>query len=218
MPVQRQTALLVSYRLLPMIFISLVMLQLDRINVGFAALEMNKAIGIGAEAFGIGAGIFFIGYAIFEIPSNLILQKVGAPRWIGRIIATWGLMSCAMALVSGPISFYIYRFMLGAAEAGFLPGIVYYLGSWYTNEQRASGLGILFTASAAAGTLGGPIACRIAADPRVCHQRLAVDLHHRRRRHRADWDRFRLADAANSSRSRLVAPCQSGMAGTGDRR
>ena len=161
MPIQRETAMIVSRRLLPMVFLALIMLQLDRINVGFAALEMNKAIGIGAEVFGAGAGIFFVGYAIFEIPSNLILQRVGAPRWIGRIIITWGLMSCAMAFVTGPISFYIYRFLLGAAEAGFLPGIVFYLSSWYTDEQRAGGLGVLFTASAGAGLLGGPVAAAL---------------------------------------------------------
>lgn len=154
--IQGDTAAIVNRRLLPMVFLSLIMLQLDRINVGFAALEMNKAIGIGAEVFGFGAGIFFLGYAIFEIPSNLILQKVGAPRWIGRIIVTWGLMTCAMALVQGPVTFYLFRFLLGAAEAGFLPGIVLYLSSWYTSGQRASGLGILFTASAAAGMLGAP--------------------------------------------------------------
>jgi len=158
MDLQAETGRMVSRHLLPMIFLALIMLQLDRTNVGFAALQMNSALGFTAEIFGFGAGIFFIGYAIFEIPSNFILRRVGAPVWIGRIAITWGLMCCAMAFVTGPISFYIVRFFLGAAEAGFLPGIVYYLGSWYSDRQRAGGLGLLFTASAGAGMIGGPIA------------------------------------------------------------
>jgi MFS family permease len=158
MSLQSDTARLVSMRLLPTIFLALIMLQLDRTNVGFAALQMNSALGFSAEVFGFGAGIFFIGYAIFEIPSNFILRHVGAPIWIGRIAVTWGLVCCAMAFVQGPVSFYILRFLLGIAEAGFLPGVVYYLSMWYTNEQRAGGLGILFTASAAAGLIGGLLA------------------------------------------------------------
>src|SRR6516164_8306362 len=102
-----------------------------------AALHMNSALSFGAAAFGFGAGIFFLGYALFEVPSNIILAHVGARRWIARIAITWGLLSCAMAWVRTPIQFYTLRFLLGVAEAGFFPGVIYYLSRWVPTAYRA---------------------------------------------------------------------------------
>ncbi|MBE7204675.1 MAG: MFS transporter, partial [Parafilimonas terrae] len=114
----------VFFRLMPLLFIGYVMAYVDRINVGFAALRMNADLGIGPAVFGLGAGIFFIGYFLFEVPSNLILEKVGARRWIARIMIAWGLLSAVMMFVQGATSFLVLRFLLGAAEAGFYPGVI----------------------------------------------------------------------------------------------
>jgi MFS transporter, ACS family, tartrate transporter len=110
---------------------------MDRVNVGFAALSMNKDLGLSSAAFGFGAGLFSLGYLLFEIPSNLILLKVGARRWLARIMVTWALLSMATSLASGPASFYALRFALGVAEAGFLPGVMVYLGYWFPGLHRA---------------------------------------------------------------------------------
>ena len=133
----RATLTKVGWRLLPFLLLLYVVAWLDRVNVGFAALQMNADLGFSATVYGFGAGIFFIGYALFEVPSNLILARVGARLWIARIMITWGILSVAMMFVSGPISFYVLRFLLGVAEAGFLPGIIYYLGNWYPAKDRA---------------------------------------------------------------------------------
>src|SRR5271154_1473060 len=111
---------------------------IDRTNAGFAALTMNKDLGFSPTVFGFGAGIFFLGYFLFEVPSNLILDKVGARIWIARVMITWGLISGAMALVQGSTSFYVLRFLLGAAEAGFFPGIILYLSYWFPARRRAA--------------------------------------------------------------------------------
>ena len=118
---ERATLRTVSRRLLPFLFILYIVAFLDRVNVGFAALEMNRDLRQSPEVYGFGAGIFFIGYALFEIPSNLILARTGARIWIARIMITWGIIAAAMMLVRGPLSFYVLRFLLGVAEAGFFP-------------------------------------------------------------------------------------------------
>ena len=130
---------------------------LDRVNIGFAALTMNDDIGLSATAFGFGAGIFFVGYFLFEVPSNLILNKVGARVWIARIMITWGLISGAMAFVEGPISFYVLRFLLGAAEAGFFPGIILYLSFWFPARHRAGVTGFFMAAVPISIAIGSPI-------------------------------------------------------------
>src|ERR1700739_3375932 len=114
-------------RLLPFMFLLYIVAYLDRINVGFAALQMNRDLGLGDAAFGLGAGVFFIGYFLVEIHSNLILERVGARTWIARIMISWGVVATAMAAVRGAHSFYLLRFLLGLAEAGFFPGIIVYL-------------------------------------------------------------------------------------------
>ncbi|MEO8629114.1 MAG: MFS transporter [Betaproteobacteria bacterium] len=143
---QRQTILRISWRLLPLVVISYLMAYIDRTNIAFAALTMNKDIGLSSFMFGLGAGIFFIGYALFEVPSNVILERVGARIWIARIMITWGIISGLMALATGPISFLILRFLLGVAEAGFFPGIIFYLTTWFPAKYRGRVISALFLA------------------------------------------------------------------------
>src|SRR5262249_35356030 len=144
-------------RLIPFLFLLYIVAYLDRINVGFAALQMNAALGLSASAYGLGAGIFFLGYVLFEIPSNVILARVGARRWIARIMISWGLVSSAMMLAAGARSFFALRFLLGLAEAGFFPGVIYYLTRWFPARERARAVAAFMTATLAAGVIGGPI-------------------------------------------------------------
>ena len=128
---EQRTIKKVSWRLLPLIIVIYFVAYIDRTNVGFAALTMNKDLGLSAYVFGWGAGIFFLGYFLFEVPSNVILEKVGARVWIARIMITWGIVSGAMAFVQGPVSFVVMRFLLGVAEAGFFPGMILYFTYWF---------------------------------------------------------------------------------------
>lgn len=146
-----------AMRLIPFLFVCYIISFLDRVNVGFAALQMNEDLGFSDAVYGLGAGIFFIGYFIFEVPSNLILERVGARVWIARIMITWGIISAAMFLVTGPVSFYTLRFLLGVAEAGFFPGIILYLTYWFPARQRAKMVALFMTAVAMAGVIGGPL-------------------------------------------------------------
>src|SRR5205085_5427565 len=127
----------IRWRLLPFLGLLYVVSYLDRVNVSFAKLTMNTAIGIDDATYAFGAGIFFIGYFIFEVPSNLILERVGARRWIARILVTWGVVSAATAFVAGPTSFAVMRFLLGIAEAGFFPGLLLYLTYSFLAKERA---------------------------------------------------------------------------------
>src|SRR4029077_17306819 len=147
----------VSWRLMPFLLAAYIICYIDRVNVGFAALQMNKAVGIDPKTYGLGAGIFFLGYFFFEVPSNLALQRFGARTWIPRIMISWGLVSAACALISGPMSFLVLRFLLGAAEAGFFPGVVLYLTYWYPADYRARIVGLLSLALPVAGLIGSPI-------------------------------------------------------------
>ncbi|HVA76858.1 MAG TPA: MFS transporter [Candidatus Binataceae bacterium] len=147
----------VRRRLLPFLFLLYIVAYLDRINVGFAALRMNRALGLSDAVFGFGAGLFFAGYFIFEIPSNLILARVGARRWIARIMLSWGAAAIAMVAVRGPASFCALRFLLGAAEAGFFPGVILYLTRWFPAGQRARAVALFMTAAAVAGIVAGPV-------------------------------------------------------------
>src|SRR5205823_6951914 len=127
------------------------------VNVGFAALQMNAALGFSGRVYGLGAGIFFLGYFLFEIPSNLALAEVGARLWIARIAIVWGLVSISMVLVRGPLSFFALRFLLGAAEAGFFPGIILYFTYWFPARERARAVAQFSIASMAAGIVGAPL-------------------------------------------------------------
>lgn len=144
-------------RIVPFVMLLYFIAYLDRVNIGFAALTMNEDIGLSAAAFGFGAGIFFIGYFLFEVPSNLILHRVGARVWIARIMFTWGIISGAMAFVQGPTSFNILRFLLGAAEAGFFPGIILYLSYWFPARHRAGVTALFMAAVPISIALGSPI-------------------------------------------------------------
>jgi ACS family tartrate transporter-like MFS transporter len=144
-------------RIVPFIMILYFVAFLDRVNIGFAALEMNTDLGLSPSVFGFGAGLFFIGYFFLEVPSNLILHKVGARIWIARVMITWAMISGAMAFVQGPTSFYVLRFLLGAAEAGFFPGIILYLNYWFPARHRAAVTAIFMAAAPISVALGSPV-------------------------------------------------------------
>ena len=146
-----------ALRLIPFLCASYAVNFLDRVNVGFAALAMNEDLGFTPEIFGFGAGIFFVGYILFEVPSNLALARFGARIWIARIMISWGAVATGMAAVSGETSFYLLRFLLGVAEAGFFPGIVLYLTYWFPRETRARIVSVFMAAIPVAAAIGGPV-------------------------------------------------------------
>jgi len=156
-PLGERTIRRVKRRLVPFLALMYFIAYLDRVNVGFAALQMNAALGFSQKVYGFGAGIFFLGYFLFEVPSNLMLARVGARIWIARIAIVWGLVSIAMIFIVGPRSFYVARFLLGAAEAGFFPGIVLYFTFWFPAAARARAVAQFSTASMAAGIFGSPL-------------------------------------------------------------
>lgn len=147
----------VTWRLIPLIFLLYMLNILDRINIGFAKLQMLNDLDLSETVYAQAAGVFFIGYFIFEVPSNLMLRRVGARRWIARILMSWGLISAATMFVTGPWSFYLLRFLLGLAEAGFFPGIILYLSEWFPARERARAVSRFMVASALTGALGGPL-------------------------------------------------------------
>lgn len=147
----------VGHRLIPFIAVLYFAAFIDRVNVAFAAAQMTRDLGFSAYVYGLGAGIFFIGYSLFEVPSNLILHKVGGRRWIARIMITWAIVAGAMAFVTGATGFYLLRFLLGVAKAGFFPGIIYYLTYWVPAARRARLVGTFMTAIPISIALSGPI-------------------------------------------------------------
>ena len=147
----------VTWRLLPFLFLCYLCAYLDRINVSFAKLQMLQDLHFSDAVYGAGAGVFFVGYLLFEVPSNLILLRVGARRWIARIMITWGLISAAMMFVTTPASFYIMRFMLGVAEAGFIPAILLYLTYWFPASRRSKVTALFMTGIPMSGVIGGPL-------------------------------------------------------------
>jgi ACS family tartrate transporter-like MFS transporter len=157
MEMERMVMAKVTGRLVPFLILCYLLAYLDRVNVGFAALTMNDDLGFSPTVFGWGAGIFFFGYFLFEVPSNLLLDKFGARRWIARIMISWGLISTAMILVRGEQSFYAIRFLLGVAEAGFFPGIIYFLTIWFPNEYRARMVGLFMIAVPLSSLIGAPL-------------------------------------------------------------
>ncbi|HEY3323926.1 MAG TPA: MFS transporter [Planctomycetota bacterium] len=153
------------WRLIPLLFLCYIIAYIDRINVGFAGLQLRQTFGVDEELakaiFAHGSGIFFIGYFIFEVPSNLILQRVGARMWIARIMVVWGLVSAAMMFVKTPQMFYVMRFLLGVAEAGFFPGIILYLTYWFPAKDRARMIAMFAAAGTLAGIVGSPISGKL---------------------------------------------------------
>ncbi|HNZ65056.1 MAG TPA: MFS transporter [Smithella sp.] len=156
-PLEKRAIRRMTLRLIPFMFILYIVAYLDRVNVGFAALQMNAELQLSHATFGLGSGIFFIGYFLFEIPSNLILHKIGARIWIARIMISWGVIASAMMFVAGPTSFYTLRFLLGFAEAGFFPGMILYLTYWFPRKYLARNVALFMTATALAGVVGGPV-------------------------------------------------------------
>jgi D-galactonate transporter len=147
----------VTWRLVPFLMLCYVVAYLDRVNVGFAKLQMLNDLQFSETVYGLGAGVFFLGYFLFEVPSNIILHKVGARVWIARIMITWAIISGAFAFIRTPEMFYVMRFMLGVAEAGFFPGIILYLTYWYPAERRARIIATFMTAIPLSGVIGGPL-------------------------------------------------------------
>lgn len=159
--IESRTLRRITWRIVPFIMFLYFVAYIDRVNIGFAALSMNKDLGFTASILGLGAGIFFWGYFLFEVPSNFILHKVGARIWIARVMVTWGLISAGMAYVENSTSFYVLRFLLGASEAGFFPGIILYISYWFPARHRA-GVTALFMAAAPISTaLGSPVSASL---------------------------------------------------------
>src|SRR6202048_2769560 len=154
---ERRVLRKITLRIVPFVMLLYFIAFIDRVNIGFAALTMNKELGFSPTVFGVGAGIFFLGYFLFEVPPDLVLDKVGARIWIARVMITWGLISGAMAFVQGPNSFYTLRFLLRAAEAGFFPGIILYLSYWFPARQRAAVTAIFMAAAPLSTVLGSPV-------------------------------------------------------------
>jgi MFS transporter, ACS family, tartrate transporter len=146
-----------AWRIIPFLGIAYLVNFLDRTSVGFAALQMNKSLGLTATQFGWGAGILFFSYCVLEVPSNLAMYHFGARRWLARIMITWGLAAAATALAVGPVSFYVTRFVLGAFEAGFFPGVVWYLSIWFPAEHRTNAMALFIAAAPLSQLVGGPI-------------------------------------------------------------
>ncbi|MEO8309399.1 MAG: MFS transporter [Pseudomonadota bacterium] len=146
------------WRLVPYLLLLYVIAWLDRVNISFAALQMNQDLGFGPAVYGLGAGIFFAAYALFEVPSNLVLARVGARLWIARIMVTWGILSIAMMFVQGKWSFYTLRVLLGVAEAGFLPGVLYYLSQWFPPRERGRAVSWFLLGIPLSSVFGGPLA------------------------------------------------------------
>jgi len=153
---ERRVMTKVTWRLIPFLSACFMAAFLDRVNVGFAKSQMTADLQLSNAIYGFGAGIFFIGYFLFEVPSNLILERVGARIWIARIMIVWGLVSASMIFVQGPTSFYALRFLLGAAEAGFFPGVIFYLTCWFPAAYRSRTVAVFMTAAVLSNVLGAP--------------------------------------------------------------
>ncbi len=178
----------VMWRLIPFLIVCYFVAYLDRVNVGFAKLHMNQALGLSEAAFGLGAGLFFVGYFIFEVPSNIFLEKVGARLWIARIMITWGIVSAAFAFIPSISAstglpstglFYFLRLLLGACEAGFFPGIIFYLTLWFPAVYRARVISLFMLAIPISSIIGSPISGPAAGPERLGTGRLAVAVHSR---------------------------------------
>ena len=154
---EKATMRRITLRLLPFLMLCYFFALLDRVNVGFAALQMNKDLGLSAAAFGLGSSLFFVAYFLVEVPSNLALEKFGARRWIARIMITWGVISAGMAFIVGPYSFYGMRLLLGAAEAGFFPGVVLFLTYWFPAAYRARIIAVFMVSIPVASFIGSPV-------------------------------------------------------------
>jgi ACS family tartrate transporter-like MFS transporter len=151
----------VAWRVAPIVMLLYFVAFLDRVNIGFAALSMNRDLGITDTVYGLAAGIFFLGYLLLAVPSNYMLVRVGAPRWVALLMVVWGIVGCGMAFVHGPVAYIVLRFLLGAAESGFLPGIVFFLTQWLPGSARAGILALLYLAIPLSSVIGSPVSAYI---------------------------------------------------------
>jgi MFS transporter, ACS family, tartrate transporter len=149
------------WRIVPLILLAYVVAYIDRVNVSFASLQMNDDLKFSATIYGLGGGLFFLGYALFEVPSSLMLARFRAPQWIARIMITWGLLATAMMFVRTPLHFYVMRFLLGVAEAGFFPSVIYYFGGWFPMACRGRAVSRIYVASSLASVVMGAISGRL---------------------------------------------------------
>src|ERR1700687_372891 len=154
---ERTTLSKILWRLLPFLFVLYIVAYLDRINVGFAALQMRTQLGFNDAVYGLGAGMFFAGYVAFQVPINVVLQRVGARRSISGLMIVWGIISACMLFVRTPTQFYAMRFLLGVAEAGFFPGVIFYMRGWFPSSVRARAIALFMTAAPLSGVVGGPL-------------------------------------------------------------
>ncbi|MDP3069948.1 MAG: MFS transporter [Opitutaceae bacterium] len=154
---QAETISLITRRLLPFLMLLYLIAYVDRANISVAALTMNADLGLSTQMYGLGAGLFYVTYILFEVPSNIILARVGARRWIARIMVTWGFVACGMAFIQSANQLYGMRLLLGAAEAGFTPGIIYYLSRWFPTSNRARAMSFFYIAAALASVIGLPL-------------------------------------------------------------
>jgi len=147
----------ITWRLIPFLGLLWILAWIDRVNIGFAKLQMSTDLHLSDTVYGFGAGIFFIGYFLFEVPSNVIMHRVGARVWIARIMVSWGIVSMLTMFITTPTMFYVMRFLLGLAEAGFFPGIILYLTLWFPAERRARVVSLFMTATVVSGIIAGPV-------------------------------------------------------------
>lgn len=161
MDIEKRTLRKITWRIVPFIMILYLIAYIDRVNIGFAAITMKEDLGFTASILGFGAGIFFLGYFLFEVPSNIILHKVGARIWIARVMVTWGIIAGGMAFIESSTSFYVMRFLLGVAEAGFFPGIILYLSYWFPAQNRAGVIALFMAAAPIATAIGSPISAAL---------------------------------------------------------
>ncbi len=161
MDVAKDTMHRVMWRLVPLLVAGYFVAYIDRVNIGVASLTMNRDLGLSPKVFAAGAGIFFLGYFVFEVPSNLLLHRFGARRWIARIMVSWGVLAGAMALVQGETSFYVLRLLLGVAEAGFFPGVILYVTIWFPSAYRARVIGLFAVALPLSGVIGNPLSASL---------------------------------------------------------
>ena len=161
MDIEKRTLRKITWRIVPFIMILYLIAYIDRVNIGFAAITMKEDLGFTSSILGFGAGIFFLGYFLFEVPSNIILHKVGARIWIARVMVTWGIIAGGMAFIESSTSFYVMRFLLGIAEAGFFPGIILYLSFWFPARNRAGVIALFMAAAPIATAIGSPISAAL---------------------------------------------------------
>lgn len=171
-----ETISLITRRLIPFLMLLYLVAYLDRANISVAALQMNADLGLTSRMYGLGAGLFYVTYILFEVPSNVILARVGARRWIARIMVTWGIVACGMAFIQTPKQLYGMRLLLGMAEAGFTPGIIYYISCWFPSSDRARAMSFLYRGGLGFGDRSAFVWCLVkyAWGPRICRLALAL--------------------------------------------